>query len=76
VSIPTKIKFAFGSTAQVKLWFNSNADEMESLLKEWNALLDTLPELLGLPQGCRLNFFVTDNEGDVITLCVIRFLVP
>jgi hypothetical protein len=70
VFLPTKIRIALGDTKQVVLWFKSDTDEIESLLKKWNALVDTLPEMLGLPQGCRLDFFVTDNEGDVITLCV------
>jgi hypothetical protein len=70
VFLPTKIRIALGDTKQVVLWFKSDTDEIESLLKKWNALVDTLPEMLGLPQGCRLDFFVTDNEGDVITMCV------
>jgi hypothetical protein len=68
VYLPTKIQIAFGST-QVALWFKGDADEIDSLIEEWSAVVDTLPELFGLPQGCSWGIHLVDNHGDVITLC-------
>jgi hypothetical protein len=69
VYLPTKIQIAFGSTREVALWFKGDADEIDSLIEEWSAIVDNLPELFGLPQGCSWGIHLVDNQGDVITLC-------
>jgi hypothetical protein len=69
VCLPTKIQIAFGSTQEVALWFKGDADEIDSLVEDWSAIVDTLPELFGLPQGCSWGIHVVDDQGDVITLC-------
>jgi hypothetical protein len=71
--LPTKIRIALGSTQEVVLWFKCDED-IDSLVKEWIAVLDTLPELFGLPQGCSWEIQVVDDQGDVITLCVLIYL--
>jgi hypothetical protein len=69
VCLPTKIQIAFGSTQEVTLWCKGGADKIDSLVEEWSAVVDTLPELFGLPQGCNWDIRVVDDQGDVITLC-------
>src|SRR5580698_1140400 len=73
-SPPIKVKFSFQGKKQVVLWFRSDSNEAELCAKEWEELVEPLPELFDLPRGSRMGVSVVDKSGDVVTLCVHEFL--
>jgi hypothetical protein len=73
-SPPIKVKFSFQGKKQVVLWFRSDSNEAELCAKEWEELVEPLPELFDLPRGSRMGVSVVDKSGDVVTLCVRDFL--